>query len=80
MQLTVVADENGDVIAAMLQPGSRPSRLEEDAQGMRVVPSEGQVAVTVDPPEELVGREPNAEYLEALRAYVVQDGSLVKRD
>jgi hypothetical protein len=80
MQLTVLADETGEVIGAMVHPGNQPSRPEQDPQGIRVVPAEGQVAVTVDAPEELVGREPNAEYFEALRGYVVADGSLVKRD
>lgn len=79
MQLTVLADEAGEVIGAMCHPGNRPSRPEEDAEGTRVVPADGQIAVTVDAPEELEGREPNAEYLDALRSYVVRDGSLAKK-
>jgi hypothetical protein len=82
MLLTVLADEEtGEVIGVMGHPRNRASRLEEDPEGVRVVPGEGQVAVTIDPPEELQGREPNAEYFDALRRHhVVRDGSLVKRD
>jgi len=80
MRLTVLADEAGEVIGVMCHPRDRPSRLEEDPEGVRVVPGERQVAVTIDPPDELQGREPNAEYFEVLRrGHVVREGSLVRR-
>ena len=77
-RITVLADETGAVIGAVYHPQGE-SQL-EDAQGSRVVPYKGQVAVTTDAPEELEGREFGAEYLEVLRRYVVREGSLVKRD
>jgi hypothetical protein len=80
MRLTVLADEAGEVIGAMGHPWGEPRRPEVDPEGIRVVPAPGQVAVTVDAPDELAGRELDAEYFETLRGYVVRDGGLVKRE
>jgi len=79
MRITVVTDETGRVIAAVQHP--QGESRDDHPQGIRVVPQNGQVAVTVDAPEELHGREfGHPGYLDALRRYTVRDGYLVKRD
>ena len=79
MRITVVADETGTVIAAVQHP--QGDSRDDHPQGIRVIPQNGQVAVTVDAPEELHGREfGRPEYLEALRQYTVRNGYLVRRD
>lgn len=78
MKITVVADESGDVIAAVVH--IRAPMSEDDRRGPRVKPTEKQSVVTVDAPEELAHRTPDAEYLDILRQqYTIRDGSLKKR-
>ncbi len=78
MKITVVANESGEVIAAVVHSGAPMS--EDDRGGPRVKPSEKQSVVTVDAPEELAHRAPDAEYLDILRQqYTISYGSLKKR-
>jgi hypothetical protein len=77
-RLTVLASEAGEVLGAMVHRAGKESQL-KDPQGIQMVPMKGQVTVTVNEPQELIGREPNAEYLEALRGYTLRKNSLVKR-
>jgi hypothetical protein len=79
MPVTVVADEKGEIVAALVHRADRAPEPEKDPEGMRFVTGEGETAVTVDTPEELVGREPGNEYFESLRRYVVREGKLVTR-
>jgi hypothetical protein len=77
MKITVVADKSGEVIAALVHTGPPMS---EDDRVPRVKPTEEQTVVTVDAPEELAQRVPNAEYLDILRErYTIRDGYLQKR-
>jgi hypothetical protein len=78
MKVTVLADESGELIGAMFPFDGEP-RSVEDPQGARIVAREGQVAVTVDVPEELAHRAPGPEQFGALRQYVIRNGTLVKR-
>lgn len=78
MKITVVANESGEVIAAVVHPAGPMSH--DDRHGARVKPSPRQSVVTVDAPDELAHRAPDAEYLEILRQrYTIRDGSLTKR-
>lgn len=78
MKITVVANESGDVIAAVVH--IRAPMSEDDRGEPRVKPSEKQSVVTVDAPDELAHRAADGEYLEILRQqYTISDGSLEKR-
>lgn len=78
MKITVVANESGEVVAAVVHPHASPSQ--DDRHGIRVKPTEKQTVVTVDAPEELAHRAPDAEYLDILRQqYTIREGSLTKR-
>jgi hypothetical protein len=77
MKITVVANKSGEVIAAVVHTGPPMS---EDDRTPRVKPTEEQEVVTVDAPEELTHRVPDAEYLDILRArYTIKDGYLQTR-
>jgi hypothetical protein len=77
MKITVVADNSGEVIAALVHTGPPMS---EDDRAARVKPTDEQTVVTVDAPEELAHRVPDAEYLDILRErYTIRDGYLQKR-
>ena len=78
MKMIVVADESGALIGGMLLGRSRVG-VATDPQGAKIRPQQGQVLVTVDVPDELLDRIPNAKYLETLRQYIVKNGSLVKQ-
>jgi hypothetical protein len=78
MKITVIANESGDVIAAVVH--SRTPMSRDDRGGPRVKPSGKQSVVTVEAPEELAHRVPDAEYLDILQQqYAIRDGSLEKR-
>jgi predicted NUDIX family NTP pyrophosphohydrolase len=78
MKITVVANESGDVIAAVVHPGGPMSHDSRD--GARIKPSDKQSSVTVEAPDELAHRTPDSEYLEILRQqYTIREGSLTKR-
>jgi len=74
-KITVVANESGEIIAAVVH--SDPS--DAGLHGASVKPRPGQSAITVDAPEELAHRVPDAEYLKTLRhGYAIRDGALEK--
>ena len=77
MRITVLADESGTVIGVAQHP--QGESRDSHPQGIRIVPRNGQVAVTIDAPEELAGRQLGAGYFQILRRYIVRGGSLVKR-
>lgn len=78
MKITVVANESGDVIAAVVH--IRAPMSDDDRGGPRVKPTEKQSVVTVDAPEELAHRAADAEYLDILRQqYTISGGSLKKK-
>ena len=78
MKITVVANESGDIIAAVVHAFEPPSADDPDA--IRVKPSPTQSAVTVDAPPEVANRRPDAEFLGILRRnYTIKDGSLTRK-
>lgn len=78
MEITVVTDESGEVVAAVVHALQAPSP--DDPSASRVKPSPTQTAVTVALPAELAHRTPDGEFLDMLRRdYTVKDGSLVKK-
>ena len=78
MKLTVVADESGEVVAAVVHAFDPPSP--ENPEAPRVKPTPAQTVVTVDAPEELASRRPDPELMDVLRRdYAVKDGSLLRK-
>ncbi len=78
MEITVVTDESGEVVAAVVHALQAPSP--DDPNAMRIKPSPTQSATTVEAPAELAHRRPDGEFLGILqRDYTVKDGSLVKK-
>jgi hypothetical protein len=78
MKMTVVADESGEVVAAVVHafdPSSKPN-----PEAPRVKPTPTQTVVTVDAPEELANRRPDPELMDVLRRdYTVRDGGLHRK-
>jgi hypothetical protein len=78
LKITVVANESGEVIAAVVHERGETSSPEYE--GPRVKPSDNQSVVTVEAPQELADRTPDASYLDVLRQqYVVRNGSLERK-
>lgn len=78
MKITVVANESGEVIAAVVHV--RGEMSSPDREGARVRPSDKQSVVTVEAPQELADRIPDAAYFDVLRQqYIVRDGSLERK-
>jgi hypothetical protein len=78
MKMTVVADESGEVIAAVVH--SLEPAASEDREAPRVKPTPAQTVITVDAPDELANRRPDPELMDVLRRdYSVKDGYLVRK-
>ena len=78
MKMTVVADESGEVIAAVVHAFEPASS--ENPEAPRVKPTPAQTVITVDAPDELANRRPDPELMDALRRdYSVKDGYLVRK-
>lgn len=78
MQITVLADDTGQVIGMMVHPPEGPVRP-GNPDGVKVVPTGAQQVVTLDAPDELANSEGGIECFEALRrAYRVTDGQLTR--
>jgi hypothetical protein len=78
MKMTVVADESGEVVAAVVHAFDPPSS--PDSEAPRVKPTPAQTVVTVDAPDELANRRPDPELMDVLRRdYSVKDGYLVRK-
>jgi hypothetical protein len=77
MKMTVLADESGEVVAAVVHAYEPPS---ESPEAPRVKPTPAQTLITVDAPEELANRRPDPELMDLLRRdYSVKDGYLVRK-
>jgi hypothetical protein len=78
LKITVVANESGEVVAAIVHERGETSSPEYEE--VRVKPSENRSVVTVEAPQELADRVPDAAYLDVLyQHYVVRNGSLERR-
>jgi hypothetical protein len=82
MEITVIANDAGEIVGAVL-PSRMPLgvAITGEAPVLGEVESmDGDVVLKVNAPQELVDLKPGTEPIEILRRFVVKEGRLVRRD